>query len=379
MDMDRNTNAFEQEPPRSAEALFLHKMFSSDGWGTKLMTPIAKVGIVPETVAAAFRTYLNQVGVGETFTLTELLTTPEFLLYRSEVIGKPGDGIYLLTGAVSDPHLRRSLLQNSVPGLCALLLASGGAELRVPAEMTLEKMATERFLLLRERDGDRLCSSDAVKMVRVGTVRPDVLRVSNAVGGAAEFTLSSLLSAAPVELTVGNAAAEVFEQGFSAALTYGCCCLLPGGYFVNLAADLPLAELLAGALGIFGAAVKYRFGLPPMRYQPNGKTGLVVPRPTVFSGDVIYAFRPKCGTDNRPLPVELAKLQRFLTDAVHDGKIKSVLPLKKNALEMMTKLGGEELVYCAERDFPTDCFAVLAVLSAGADVPGTRLGKFQTR
>ena len=71
-------------------------------------------------------------------------------------------------------------------------------------------------------------------------------------------------------------------------------------------------------------------------------------------------------------------MQRYLTESVRAGKIKSVLPLKKNALEMMQKLGNGELEYKSERDFPTDGFTMLAILPAGTEVPGTKLGTFSS-
>ena len=78
-----------------------------------------------------------------------------------------------------------------------------------------------------------------------------------------------------------------------------------------------------------------------------------------------------------PVPGELMKLQRYLAENVKIGKIKSVLPLKKNALEMMNKLGDGEVVYVPSREFPADGFSVLAIMSVGADVPATKVGEFQ--
>ena len=71
------------------------------------------------------------------------------------------------------------------------------------------------------------------------------------------------------------------------------------------------------------------------------------------------------------------KLVKFLSDGVKNGKIKSVLPLKKNAQMMMDRLADEDLSYVPEREFPTEGFSVLAILPAGSDVPATKLGSFQ--
>lgn len=376
--MNEELYAEEREKPFSEEELLLKRLFAPNGCGTMLMTPISKLSVVPEKIALAFKTFLENVDIGETFTLIELLTTPELVFNRMEVVGKPGDGIYMLTEPVADPHLRRSLMQNSVPGLCGLLLATHGAELQITDSMPLEKMINNRFLILRERDGERFCRTDLIKMVRVGSLCTERLRVKRGDSVVADFALSELLPMSSVELTIPASASEAYEQAFSSVLAYGCCCLLSGDYHVNFASNQEFSSFVAGALGLFAAMMRYRFALPPLRFVPNGRIGLVVPRPSVTVGDGIFVFRPKCGGyDNRPIPSELAKLQRYLTDAVREGKIKSVLPLKKNALEMMNKLGNSDLVYCPERSFPTDCFAVLAVLPAGTEAPGTRLGHFQ--
>ena len=78
-----------------------------------------------------------------------------------------------------------------------------------------------------------------------------------------------------------------------------------------------------------------------------------------------------------PHPGELAKLISFLGDGVRNGRIKSVLPLKKNAEAMMERLGDGEVTYVPDREFPTEGFSVLAILPAGVDVPATKLGTFQ--
>ncbi len=362
---------------KSEEALFLEQYFSPDGVGTKLMTPITKLEICNDRIANAFKLFLDSVAVGETFTVTELLTTPEMVFGRSELIAKQGDAVYMLTEPIPDPRLHRSLMQASAAGLCGLLQATRGVELSLPAGMSLAQLANKRMLILRERDGERFCKTNIVKMVRIGSLCPDRLRIKRGLEVLADYPLSDLLPLEAVSLTIGATAVDAFEQAFAGALGYACCAVLPGEYFVNLPADLAQDAFLAGALGLFTAMMHYHFALPAMRYAANGKGGLVVPRPQVNAGDCVYVLRPKYGgAENRPLPAELVKLQRYLAESVHTGKIKSVLPLKKNAPEMMQRLGGGELDYIAERDFPTEGFAMLVILSDEGGVPGTKLGRF---
>ncbi len=380
VEMEQQTN----DTPKSEAAIALETAFAPNGWGTKLLTPIASVRIVPVSVANAFRSFVGNVAVGETFTINELLTATELIANRRDVSGAPEDGIYLLSAPIADLRLRLSLLTRSVPGICALLQACGGAELTVPDGMTANAFLNTRLFILPKRDGDRLMKSELVPLVQVGTVRPGILRLTDTSGQSAFRSAEEILKQEPLELTVSGSEEETFHDGFQSALAYSCSSFSQGSYYVNLASDLPYSGMLAGALGMFDAMLFYRLRQPPMRFLGNGKTALVVPRPSVESGDVLYAFRPKCDQKNRPLIGEINRLRMLLENGVQEGKIKSVLPLKKNAMDMMRRICGEELVYLPDQPFPEIRFpempfAVLAVLRFGEQAPGTRLGSFQSK
>lgn len=374
--MSEMINEMVPETTMTPEEAYLRQAFGPEGWGTKLLTPITKVSFYSERVATAFKTFEENVSLGDRFTLTELLSTPEVLLNRMEVVAKEGYAVYLLNEHVPDLHLMASLLRNSVAGLCGLLYATHGVELSLPVGIPIEKLCHSRFLLLRQRDGDRFCASDLVKMTRVGSLLPDRLRLVQGSQVLADLSLPELLPSTPVELTLNSDCEETFKQIFNGAISYGCCCMTKGEYYVNLPAELSMEQFAAGCLGMFSAMMRYRFAMPPMHFA-KGKYGMVVPRPTVLSGDGVFAFRPKCGPDGLPHPAELMKLVKFLAEGVKNGKIKSVLPLKKNARAMMDRLGDGEVTYVSEREFPTEGFSVLAILPAGSTVPATKLGEFQ--
>lgn len=368
--MEETTRIEEQEQVQTeAAGSPLRRMLAPDSWCSRLLTPIGKVAIVPEKVANAFKLFVKRVGVGETFTLAELLMAGELLLGR-EVYGKPGDGIYMMSGSVQDARLGSSLMGRSVPGLYGLITAAGGAEIQLPAGIGAEQLAYDRMLLLREKDGDRIVSSGLVPLVRIGTVVPDRLRV-----GGEELT--DLIPREATELTIGAEGAEEHRAAANALLGYSCCGMFPGTYFINLASDRGLAQMLAGALGIFEAMAQYRFALPPMRFNPNGNTGLVVPRPQLYSGDNVYVFHPKCGPDGLPVPLELNKLRAFLMENFRTKKIRSVLPLKGNAPDMLRRMGGDKLTYVEEMALPTDKFAMLGILPFGEQAPGTKVGSYR--
>lgn len=353
----------------------LREALSPEGWCGKLLTPIRRVEIMPEDVAAAFKLFLRRIGVGETFTLADLLMAGE-LLYRREVYGKPGDGIYLLTEPVKDLRLGASLMTRSVPGLYGLLTAAGGAELHLPAGISEERIAHERLLLLREKDGERLISSGMVPMVRVGTVVPDRLRVS-AEGADFPADLSDLLSPDACSLVVEDN--TDYRPALHAVLGYGCCVSFPGKYYVNLASDRDLAQMFSGAVGMFEAMLKFRFPLPPMRFNPNGSTGLVVPRPQLSAGDSVYVFRPRLLPNGDPVAEEYQKLRVFLVDGYRAKKVRSILPLKENAPSMLRRMGGDELTFVADAPLPLGQFAMLGILPFGEQAPGTRVGYYQPK
>ena len=351
----------------------LREILSPEGWCGKLLTPIRKVEILPADVAEPFKQFVNRVGVGETFTLADLLMAGE-LLYSREVYGKPGDGVYLLLEPVRDPRLAASLMSRSVPGLYGLLTAAGGAELHLPAGISEERIATERLLLLREKDGERLSSSGIVQLVRVGTVVPDRLLIS-VDGGEFPADLSDLLHREPTALLVEEN--RDYRPAYHALLGYGCCGGFPGKYYVNLASDRTLAQMFSGTVGIFEGMLKYRFPLPRMQFNPNGSTGLVVPRPMICSGDSVYAFRPHQLPNGDPAPAELQKLRTFLMESYRTKKVRSVLPLKENAPSMLRRLGGDDFDFIAEAPLPMGQFAMLGILPFGGQAPGTRVGSFR--
>ena len=371
------TVLYTQNDNLSEEAKVLQSIFAPGSWGAKLLTPVSKAFFYSHDLANAFKQFPENADLGETFTLVELLSCAELLYGHANTVAKEGDAVYVLLEPVKDLHLMASLMRNSVPGICALLQATHGIELSVPVGMDFERFLQGRFLILRQKDGERFCATSLVKMARVGTLCPGRLRVVSSGEVLADFSLAELLPVSPVELELTSLEEDAFHQAMVGALSYSCCCFSEGDYYVNLPADLPMATFVSCCIGLFKAMMQYRFALPPLRFFANGKIGLVVPRPYVTDGDAIFAFRPKYDANGLPLPAELMKLQRYLAENVKLGKIKSVLPLKKNAMEMMSKLGDGEVDYVPEREFPTDGFSVLAIMSASADVPATKLGEFQ--
>lgn len=357
---------------------YLEHVFAPDGWAAKMLRPIGKVDIRDRTLAEVFQLFLKRVDVGETFTLSELLTTPEFVLNRFELVGHAGDGIYRMQSAAREPRLHSTLMSHSVQGLGPLLLATGGAEIQMPADVTPEQLFYERLVILREKDGERLAASDLVNLTRVGTVQPGALTFCKD-GTVTDVRVAELVPTDPAVVDLGAEQAMVFEQAFHGSLAFLCSVVRSGTYYLNLPADRSLADFTAAVLGMFAASMRYRFSRPPMRHQNTGKVGLVVPKPVVSVGDCVYAFRPKCGADGWPMNAELVRLQGYLAVSAREGKIKGVLPLKKNAGDMVARLCDSEMEYVPERDFPTEGFAVLAVLPAGTETPGTRLGRFQFR
>ena len=371
------TVLYENNDGLSEEAKTIQRIFAPGNWGAKLLTPISKVAFYSYPLANAFKQFPENADLGETFTLSEMLSCAELLYGRADTVAKEGDAVYVLLEPVKDFHLMASLMRNSVLGICSLLQATRGVELSVPVGMEFERFLQGRFLILRQKDGDRFCSTNLVKMARVGTLCQGHLRVVSSGTVLADFDLASLLPSSPVELEITSLEEDAFKQAMEGALSYSCCCFGDGDYYVNFPEDLPVTTFAACCIGLLEAMMRYRFAQPPVRFFNTGRIGLVVPRPYVTDGDGVFAFRPKAGADGMPVPGELMKLQRYLAENVKIGKIKSVLPLKKNALEMMNKLGDGEVVYVPSREFPADGFSVLAIMSVGADVPATKVGEFQ--
>ncbi len=353
---------------------YLRQALEENGWCGRLLTPIPRASFAEQEPAEAFKLFTRRIRVGESFTLADLLLGAE-LFYGQEVVGKPGDGIYLLRDAVRDMRLAKTLLGRSVPGLYGLLTVAGGADLELPGGVTEEQIAFERLFLLRERDGKQLAESGVAPLLQVGTVVPDRLRVS---AGGDSADLSDLLTRRPTAVRVGSDESKLFRLGYHAVLGCNCCNGFPGKYYVNLASgESGLAGMLSGGLGMFAAMMQYRFPLPSMRCNANGGVALAVPRPHLYAGDSIYVFQPKAGPDGLPLPMEYGKLRLFLQDAFSVKKIRAVLPLKPNAASMLGRMGGDKLRYAPEGTPPMGPFAMLGVLPAGETAPGTRIGHYE--
>ncbi len=353
---------------------YLRQALGESDWCGRLLTPIWRASFAEREPAEAFQVFTKRIGVGESFTLAELLLGPE-LFYGREVVGKPGDGIYLLREPVRDMRLGNTLMGRSVPGIFGLLTVAGGADLELPGGVTEEQIAFERLILLRDRDGKQLAESGVAALLQVGTVVPDRLRVS---AGGDSADLSDLLAYRQTTVRVGPEESKLFVLGFHAALGYNCCVGFPGKYYVNLASgESGLAGMLAGGLGMFSAMMQYRFPLPSMRFRASGGVALAVPRPHLYAGDSVYVFLPKAGSNGQPLPMEFGKLRLFLQENVRTKKVRAVLPLKPNVASMLGRMGGDDLRYAPEANAPVGSFAMLGILPAGESAPGTRIGHYE--
>ena len=149
------TVLYTQNDNLSEEAKVLRSIFAPGSWGAKLLTPVSKASFYSHDLANAFKQFPENADLGETFTLVELLSCAELLYGHANTVAKEGDAVYVLLEPVKDLHLMASLMRNSVPGICALLQATHGIELSVPVGMDFERFLQGRFLILRQKDGER--------------------------------------------------------------------------------------------------------------------------------------------------------------------------------------------------------------------------------
>lgn len=366
---------------------YLKKIFAPDGWGTKLLTPVGSVRFADGETARAFKTYLDRVAVGTTFSIAELLLEARYGQERGKelrsICAGGGGGIFLLEGTVTDARLRSLLGAYSVRGLCSLLTVCGGAELTPPVQPGAVDFVHSCFVILRNKDADAIQRAAAqlgnARLLRVGsTAAPGVLRIAEH-GVTANHSLSEWIPSEPASLSLGDDCTEYYTQGRDAALASYCFSGMPWERVIRFAESLPLPQFLAASLGLYGVWAGYRNSASVLRFAPGTQVGLVVPRPQAVDGDVLYALCPKCTEGNVPLPDQVNRLRQFLSEQFASGMIKSVLPLKKNALSMIGRICGEELDYLPETGIPFGRFAVLAVAAGDKALPGTRLGRFQSR
>lgn len=363
---------------------YLKKIFAPDGWATKLTTPVGRVKIADARVSDGFTAYLDRVKVGTTFRAIDLLVDGRYAGSRSKEIRsicKNGGLLFLIEGTVADNRLRYMLNSFSVRGICTLMTVCGGIELQIPASVTPEDLVHSQFVVLREKDADAICKATAqlgnAKLIPIGKVLDaDLLRVDEW-GKTTDFLFSDLFPETPVSLQLGDDCTEFFFQGRDAALAAYCCSGIIPDRTVRFAESLPLPQFIAAIFGIYDVWTLHENGACLLRFASGTQVGFVVPKPFVMDGDQLYAFCPK-GEDGIPDPDHTERLYDFLNEQHAGGNIKSVLPLKKNARSMLSRICGEELEYVPERDFPFGTFTVLAVVPSDKTLPGTKLGVFRS-
>ncbi len=368
--------------PSHPTAQYMEHMFSTEGWGTKLLTRIGRVKLFSARHGVAFRSFAEHFIQGETFCIADLILASETGTSRRVRAGAVGDGIYLLQNA---PSMEKSLLDvlmaSSVPGLCGLLAVSPGAELAVPAACDLATFVRSRFFLLREKDAAAIDRATAqmggARLERVGTILPDLVTFLEGRTVLWQRRREDLVPHAVVCIEVGDDCDSFFRDGVQAALTYYAFADLKirTNLFFHFPEELTLPQLLTAELAIFDALSVYPVYAQPVRFAPGGTVSLVVPRIYPYAGDRVMALRPKTDENHILLPEELKKLRKYLASAMESGIIKGVLPLKKNTPAMLKKLSGDSLVFTAEKDLPAG-FAVLAVVPQNAEVPGIPIGTF---
>lgn len=365
---------------------YLQKIFSKEGWATKLMTPVGRIKVADEETARALKRFLETTDVEETFRVCDLLLQARYEAKRIKEIRsmiKNGARLFLVDGTVTDAWFHAVLNSFSIRGICSLLTVCGGAELRVPTGMSAEDFAHSSFVFLREKDANAIRSAaeqrGTAKLIEVGTViEPGCLRIVEW-GKTLSYQLNELFPHAAVAMQLGDDCTEYFLQGRDAALGSYCSSGMPWVRSIRVAEELPFPQFMAAAIGLYDVWTEYRGSASVLRFATGTQVGFVVPRPEAVDGDVLYAFCPLCDEKGVPSHDQVERLRSFIADQYAKGNIKSVLPLKKNALSMIDRICGEELTYQPWTELPFGRFALLAIVPRGTEQPGTKLGVFQSR
>lgn len=364
---------------------YLEHMFSKDGWGTKMLTRVGKLRLLSARHGEAFRSFAENHISGSSFCIADMVLASEAGNARSVPQGKLSEGIYLLSGAnAMDPRLVKTLMARSAPGLCGLLSVCPGAELTLPQDCGIELFVRSRFFLLQERDAQAIENAYAqlagCRLVRAGRVVQGELTFREGNGDVIAWSrkLSEIIPSAVVGMEIGDDCDDYFKDGVQAALTSYAFADLKLNVFFHFPEELTFPQLFMAELGIYDALSAFPVYSQPLRFAEGGTVSLIVPRVYIAAGDRLAAIRPKTDENHRLIPEELQKLRSFLSYATDAGKIKGVLPLKRNTLSMIENLCGESLEYIPSRDIPGG-FAVLAVIPAGEEDVGVRLGSFQPR
>ncbi|MBQ0092992.1 MAG: hypothetical protein KBS45_06680 [Clostridiales bacterium] len=380
--MEAENNLTEQTPFEK----YLRKIFGKDGWATKLMTPIGRVRIADGETAEGFRRYLGRVATGETFRAADLLLDARYGVSRIKEIRsicKNGCKIFLLEGIVADARLRTLLNTFTIRGLCSMLTVCGGADLEIPVSPNAEDLVHSRFVFLREKDADAIRNAASqfgnARLTMLGSVNGQgTLRVREG-GKTKAFRFEELFPQSVVALQLGDDCTENYKQGRDAALASFCCSGMTWDRTIRVAEELALPNFTAAVFGLYNVWTSFKNSASVLHFGSGTQVGFVVPRPQAYDGDVLYAFCPKADQNGVPFYDQVLRLRDFLTDQKEKATIKSVLPLKKNAMSMIERICGAELEYVPEAELPFGKFTVLAIAPRGTELPGTVMGRFQSR
>ena len=384
--MELLENTQENAEQKTPFAAFLQKIFAKDGWANKLMTPVGRLRFADAETSEGFRRFIGRVETGETFRAVDLLLDARYGVNRIKEIRsvcKKGCKLFLLEGIVSDARLRGLLNTFTIRGLCSMLTVCGGANLEIPVTPNAEELVHSRFIFLREKDANAIRNAVSqlgdAKLTLLGDVTGDGFLRIREWGKEMTYRLGELFPQTPVALQLGDDCTESYKQGRDAALASFCCSGLTWNRTIRVAEDLPLPQFMAAIFGLYNVWTSFKNSASVLRFAGGTQVGFVVPRPQVYDGDVLYAFCPKADERGVPFADQVLRLQDFLTEQSENGTIKSVLPLKKNALSMIERICGNDLHYLPEAEFPFGKFAVLAIVPRGSELPGTIMGRFQSR
>lgn len=370
-------NEFEKAPGELCEDL-------TEGLHSVLYRVISAVNINDGRLQEAFRRFVDNVEVGDAFTVGDVIFSAEKVLKQYSPKANAGDDIFVFDRVAGNGKLFRKLLKYSFGGLYDLIGCRNGVLLDIDTiGGAVSAAEAKRFAVLKPSKGASLAlqaQSAGINMIKAGNIlaKNDVM-ICRGNETLDEFHKPEFYSEeAKNEVCLDGSDFESYANAYRAVCAYSSCNTVNDNNLMRFGLSGTLSEVFARALGFFSAMLYTKLMPARLVFANDALCSVAVPRPEIADGDYLYLLKVNCDADGIPERAHHGQLNFYLAEMKKRGVIKDVLPLKENIENVIARLCGKEYEYASLTEIPQQCFGVIVSVPRGLSVNGIKLGCFKT-
>lgn len=355
------------------------------GLHSVLFKRIGNVSINDVRMQDAFRKFTNDVELGESFSIAEMLISAEKLVVGGEPDVNAGNGIYYIDnfGDVNK-RLLKKLLRNSVEGIYMLFALRNGISLDIDlVGGSIYSAETKRFLVVSPDKFRKLSSAmkkQKVECIKVGEmISSESIILSRGDEIVANVDKKSINDENEnVSVTIDVNDFPSFLSGYNAVFSMSLCDTVSANNVIRFGIDGGIQSVFARALGAYTAVV-YDKNLPMRHIFTSEKNcSVAVSRPNVSDGDYLYLLRVRYDVFGMPDKSHFSQLKFYLTEKKNNGIIKDILPVRDNIERIFKRLSNKTLEYIPISENIEYGFGVVVTVGRGESVNGLKIGYFKS-